>query len=890
MNPSKRVHSSSILLLDIVGRTSHAILEDERRSVQALLRLYQKNKRVMTELTRNNSWGPRLSWPPLARGALLLALLALGLFPAYLKAQTGFPITTDTPMGFFTNVATRLLHSELGLDLNAIQVYPTNQYTPAVHRLLQVAANIYDATTNRSFNGTSDPYCPTVFRPLYRRTTIGTNTVVLINGYREVHGTTIISPAVGAPELELDASPDALEAIPPLGTEPGIERNEPLISGFPLVIGARKGFPNFNEFATQTYIYVSRYLEFRRIVINGPVVSTNQMYVANITNAFGLEAWNSYSNTYPRNLQMLVHSEMTAVLANELESALLTNRVTEDTNLMIGSWPGWTNVNASAASFVLPWSGSNGCIFLPSSTYVSQPPQFVPLTHAFAGANRNIYDVPHWFLNLSTRLRFVLVDTMADRIVDFVDLNSLQSTIDIEYVLAMGADCIPINYNNSANLFCTNRQHGSASLTVPTLGVTAQINAGLAVMGDPNWGSFTLDPYSGPGAHLAIDGFRHNLMGWSPIYSEDQGITFYKSNVFYAPLAPYRPIYVHTSWKANDPLVHYTLSDLSDLTSAWSNQVDYTSYYPPLNNLGYINSSYQPWGGGPSGPANPSMPTKQPAAKDPQVVRSDCWNFPTNQPLEVSWLGKVHRGTPWQTVFLKSTNLLAAQSFDTWQKWTGNPLIRPDWSHPGQLVSDAAFTLPTNDWHILSILAPLLNTNAPVNLASVNPIGPSGWLNALDGLVVLSNTTLGQFTPFVMSSNSPQAQIIAAALDQARLQQPGQMFAGVGDVLRVPELSMASPWLNLSDPYITDEAYEILPAQLVARLRPDSVGSLSTRGGLVQVQFSGCDAYSYAVQSSSNLVDWSSVSTNFPSDGVFNFTEPVSPNSSKRFYRSAVLP
>lgn len=53
------------------------------------------------------------------------------------------------PHKFFTNVASRLLKSELNLELTRIQVWPTNQYTPAVHRLLQISANLLDATTNR---------------------------------------------------------------------------------------------------------------------------------------------------------------------------------------------------------------------------------------------------------------------------------------------------------------------------------------------------------------------------------------------------------------------------------------------------------------------------------------------------------------------------------------------------------------------------------------------------------------------------------------------------------------------------------------------------------------------------------------------------------------------
>src|SRR5262249_9404772 len=49
------------------------------------------------------------------------------------------PIDLNDPIGSFTNIASRLLQSELGVDLNRIQIYPTNLYTPSVHRLLQVA-------------------------------------------------------------------------------------------------------------------------------------------------------------------------------------------------------------------------------------------------------------------------------------------------------------------------------------------------------------------------------------------------------------------------------------------------------------------------------------------------------------------------------------------------------------------------------------------------------------------------------------------------------------------------------------------------------------------------------------------------------------------------------
>ena len=52
------------------------------------------------------------------------------------------------------------------------------------------------------------------------------------------------------------------------------------------------------------------------------------------------------------------------------------------------------------------------------------------------------------------------------------------------------------------------------------------------------------------------------------------------------------------------------------------------------------------------------------ALKDPLVWQSDDWDFPTYKFPTVGWLGRVHRGTPWQTVYLKSPDILAADSND----------------------------------------------------------------------------------------------------------------------------------------------------------------------------------------------------------------------------------
>jgi hypothetical protein len=73
-------------------------------------------------------------------------------------------------------------------------------------------------------------------------------------------------------------------------------------------------------------------------------------------------------------------------------------------------------------------------------------------------------------------------------------------------------------------------------------------------------------------------------------------------------------------------------------------------------------------------------------------------------------------------------------------------------------------------------------------------------------------------------------------------------------------------------------------------LRTDSTSTVSQTGGAVQVQFTGADAFAYAVQTSSNLLDWTTVSTNYPVNGSFNFMEAQPPGSPRRFYRSILQP
>lgn len=833
-----------------------------------------------------------------SRLAVCLATVLAMFCPApSFQLHAGPLANADSPVGFFTNVAAPLLKAQLGLDLTNIQVFPTNYYSPAVHRILQVTANLYDATTNRAYATNSvEPFCPTVFRPLFRRTPDST---IIIAGFREVQGTAMASAMTAPAMLQPDASVNDASLVPSLGTPFfASEQAEPMLSGVPLVVGAKKGFPNFNEFAMQASISVSRLLEFRRASgsTTGPVVQTNQLFVAAISNVFGIEIWNSYTNPYPRNLQVIASANMLAMVTNELGNVLVSNVVPAGTisNLASGSLAGWHSLGDLAGSFTLPWGTGNNLLFLTNSAYVDgTPPFFGPQTHTF---QRGIgFNQPHFYLNLNTRLLFILVDTDANRIVDYVNLNFWEPSIDIMGKLAEGADCsgIPASLTSQASQWCTNLTGGTKG---PPMGVVNQISLGLGLNGAtlPDIASFSVDPYSGLDAQSAVDAFRYNLMGWGPIYPKDQGKTFYKSNVFYVPFDPYGPLYVHTSLQANDPLVHYTFGDLFDLSAGPTNHVNLLPHYPPLENLGQINIRFQPWGGGPFGPANPSMPPRQIAAKDPMVTRPDAWAFPTNQPLSIGWVGQVHRGTPWQTIFLKSPNILLQtpsvyQNFVTWQIWTGNSWVWATWPGGNGMVPDAFFTLPTNDWRMVTQLACLFNTNTPYALASANQTSIAGWTSLLDGLTVFTNPVWGELDPLVMSADSPQAGVIAAGLLAARSSQPSQVFLDPSAILATSELSAASPWLNVSNTP-TDLAVEMVPAQLLGKLRPDSIGSLGQNGGPLHFQFTGFDGYPYAVQVSSNLVDWTTVTTNYPSNGVFSVTDTIGLNPPNRFYRSALLP
>lgn len=823
------------------------------------------------------------TWGPSRPGRLRSLLSTCTLMTSLMMAAGQSNLDTTYPLGFFTNVASRLLSARMNIDLAHIQIYPTNQYTPAVHRLLQLAANIYEATSTNSY--------PSVFRPVF----INDGTNISITGYEQV--TSITNTA--DPQLALPVNITSLPVA--------ISTNSN-VSGIPWIIGARKGFPNFNEFAMESAFQLTRRLQVTRPSTNSPIMDYqyNQMFLLSLTNQLGVECWNSYTNDFTDPVTIYVTDNQTVTLTND--EGFNTNftmmvagslPVPNGTNV---AWPGYNpsvNFYSSLASFQIPLN--TNAVFVPPSIYRFNAGGSPYLTSNLAWPfeanvviNGSSYPEPHWWLTTSNNLQVILMDTAVSpyRIVDYIQMSGPNSSRDLSSEIVSNYDTA--TGPNGNDLWNTNLQSG-----LP-IGLISQIGVSLGNY-TPGVGGGIWDATSEIARENEIDGFR-TFYHFSPIYnnigSQQIIAAAAATNFIQASFTPLATVVQHISWQANDPLVHYLASDLN---WAGANKLDRNADNPTNENLGQLNQHYMPWGGNPLLPP-PDQNSYNLTLKDPLIRHSDDWNFPTNAPLSGEWLGRVHRGTPWQTIYLKASDILQEIQVNggvtnyigtnTWQTWTGDTD-----------ATDAVAMAPVQDWHLASLLAYLMNTNDLPSLFSVNNPNSTAWLNLFNGLTALTNSLSDaqiasraspRFDPLIISSNSPQTSVMVNAIQSAQANQSGRYFHDVGDILAISRLTEQSSFLNWNDSVqqqggISDEAYEIIPSQLLLLLRADSIGSVTSMNGRINAQFTGYDNHTYAVEASSNLVNWTSISTNFCQNGAFNFTNATPAKISRQFYRSVLI-
>jgi len=701
-----------------------------------------------------------------------------------------------SPLGFFTNAADAILKTAYppgtrGLPVVAVtnlSVWPTNLYVPEVHRSLQLAANIYDATTNSA--QTTFPYLPHVYRPLFTRRADGP---VLITGYQSVwNGRTFwdTSVVVNHPDLDEDGATDP------------VDRNTH-VAGVPLVIGAKKGFPNFNEFAMQTVVQATRKLELVKAAPQARPTITNQLYTIGISNLFGLEFYNSYTQAFSRSIELRVRIETDMVLSNEFRVVRRLGPLTLATNILYDrssqerTWQG--------GEFKLPLT--RVLTFIPDSIYradgtllsLSNRTQ-VPFESARG------FPIPTWRLSITNRLQAMLIDASPGgngRIIDYVDLDNLNSVIDVTAAL-FGQEDDAGSTSLIGSFWQTNRVGG-----IPD-GVRNQVQASLGSINVAEWNSASFDPITGLDKEKAVDRFRQ-FVGLGGGGSQSPTLRMQ------VPFSPARKLFQNKAWQVNDPLVNDLYFDLEDPSR--TNDVRYVKPVraeigSDTHNLGQINYRYRPWQANLYSSGDST--DYDIAVKDPQVSRSDDWDFPTNALPSVGWLGRIHRGTPWQTFYMKSGVAIPRE----WIRWSGHvPLQLPGLAgffHPS--------THPTNDWRIPGLFTTAIGENAARGLLSVNQSGQAAWSAVLSGIPVLTNQLATDVGPRLIEPNTLEVRTIVDGINLARTFRQGGRFNYLGEILSTPELSVVSPYLRLSaGPRGTpaDAVVERIPQMALSLLKRD---------------------------------------------------------------------
>jgi hypothetical protein len=677
-----------------------------------------------------------------------------------------------------------------------------NYYTPAVQRVLQLAANIYDATGNRTINNIN---YPSVFRPIFNSSADG---VVSIGGFVEVNNG--IGGDAFLPYLQVTNFAKSSQS----------DNKIVNIYGVPWIIGAKKGMPNFNEMSMANPLYVQRLLAFTNagtFGIGPPSWNTNQIIDFAITNQFGVEAWNSYTNAYPRPLQLIVSNEVTLQVSNEFGVNFIdVQNLPFGNNLTFPSgWPAWSgNPNAKDNSFQIPLLVSSNFV---NGIYLTHAPWIVPL----APPQWSSTAVPHFWMSLNFNFRFVLIDTAADRVIDFVNVSTANAQpplqpIDVDYWLAGGSPGLgAMDQTVENDIWETNLLNGTPR------GILNQIDVGLGnVPGYQNW------PDVNKGKEETA--FRNRLNNWI-------------TNTFQDPYPARATVWQLVSWQANDPLVHYTVADLASTNGLGINYNRITNTYPTQNppteaglpNLGQLNVEYQPWGGNPRNPNNPKYDFNY-QVKDPLVFQSDNWDFPTNKFWDIGILGRVHRGTPWQTVCLKPGFGLKTND---WGIWANNPVAYTNFYPNGAYTNyDVMISHPGRDYRLFDVFTAAPNENASRGQLNVNQSGLAAWSAVLSGVNALANTpgqvpvTIAPAGTYDPNNPTPLARIwqgISFArtnLDTNRgpVFRNG-VFQHMGDILNAPQLTVASPFLNTNGLAtatggITDEMLERIPQQIMSLL------------------------------------------------------------------------
>jgi hypothetical protein len=769
----------------------------------------------------------------------------------------GSGITNSSALIFFVNAANLLLGTQTNfivpipttpattiplvmtnLSTAYIPIYPINYYTPSVNRMLQLAANIYDAA-NPKINTNTNAYFdyPSVFRPVFGAVH-GINrfgaqiTNIYIRGYVEV----TTNADYNLPYYSLNVASNWPFIFGNASSRTNGNMN---IYGIPWVIGAKRGLPNFNQISLENFTALTRKLQIVKPFAGADRTTwhTNVQYILSVSNALMAEAWNSYIHNYPRAVDIQGVDTFTMMITNEFGVVTPTNFY--NTNVFIGvslptipanTWTG-TGVNISsniAGSFRIPMQ--TAVVNLPGDIYSTTSPYpaagtFVNIPNPLAAGFQTTtgYPLPRFGLNMTNRFQLTMVDDATGRVIDHVQLDGMGGQRDLTGAGELEG---PDDWG-PGGVWATNREQPGLGLNSIIYGMDYQIQASQQV-----------PPYTSAGYITPVTAADWNqavvqTMGFSSVSAAVSSFNAFFNNQtninnltsMQVPFTPTRSVCVYYTWQANDPLVHYTLPDLTDLIDSSNGiQTNWTFTNIIVGKLGQINQRYNPWGGSING-GNADYNNNL-TLMDPMQTGSDAWQFPDTNMPGIGWLGRVHRGTPWQTVYMKS----APVDPNLWAKWTGNTNFFPGTN----FVPDSWISSPINDWAIFDLFTTAPNENATRGQLSVNQTNYAAWAAVLDGVIAISNTA-NVYVPIVVDPNSLNGVVntIYQSIQNARLNTnrygglqgistPNGVFTRVGDILAAPALSITSPFLSIGNPNNTapnDIAYEWLPQQIMSLLR-----------------------------------------------------------------------
>lgn len=807
----------------------------------------------------------------------------------YLWTYYGIPPNTNFyigPDGFgLTNYLNYLgIRPEvLGLDANPVPSFGVGHipvwvntnfvYRSAVNRLLQLAANLYDASTNSFY--------PDIFRPIFERDIYGN---IFIAGYTNLYSsfgpntvTGIGDPQLGAP-YEVSSLALNFPANQPIVSN-GVPVN---VYGVPWIIGAKKGFPGLNQFSMISSATFERLLEVTRNTNSGALLSTNQLVLATVKNSFSISFWNSYSNDYVGNLQVYVKNNNNLFITNQFWSAsrggffiptvfyFSTNR-----------WPGshWTRPGGNLAgpnpnSFISAvWTNY---LYPPGTVYDFAINDFVNTNNLNVQSawDPTLSPLPQMGLASTNWLQACILD--GNHVIDYVQLRAPRVGANLNSALK------DPNIGGAPNyyLWVTNNWNN----TWPSWGIVDQIDISTQpnLNSPPGSAKWVNPPNLPPGINSVNDAkafFRAVLNGQRTYsYTDARGNPHLVAIMEPAVQAGYsavRTIFAPFLYQVNDPLVHYMASDLDAGNAAiWANSTLANGFWyqdngvlpqpfpspPNASNPGILNarSRFQPWGqGAAQSLQNSSYNFDNPynlVYKDPLIWAPDDWDFPTNKYPTVGWIGRVHRGTPWQTVYLKAHNvlhtLLNAQKTinsgtNTWQQWIGET--------GDANTFDAVNSVPLQDRLLFDLFTTAPNENAARGRLSVNvdadrydPVanplaGLAAWSALFSGMVALTNTAVPPFStapfqpaygPVIIQPAGAEGLNSALGYLVTNINYGRSVFTNAdgthgvfehaGDILSVPALTEQSPFLNTNlvqqQRGISDQVYEWLPQQMMSLL------------------------------------------------------------------------